>query len=112
MRVAAGSRWDGMRNPLANLDTFAGSHHASPGRFRSTRGHKKALQAKGLRSHDEGPWKIFFLRVNSALLDGIRYPVDRQHVRRYAVVYVMGFRVAHHIVESRYHDFLELLVYQ
>ena len=112
MRVVAGSRWDGMRKPWANLDTFAGSHHASPGRLGQPGVTKKTSQAKGLRSHDEGPWKIFFLRVNPALLDGVRHPIDREHVRCDAVVYVMRIRVTHDIIEGRHHDFLELLVDQ
>src|SRR6266702_7491649 len=50
------------------------------------------------------------LGVNATLADGIRHPVDRQHIRGDAVVHVMRLRVANHIFERRLHDGVELLV--
>ena len=61
-------------------------------------GHKKQTPARdsgGLSA------KSIFLCVNSALLDGVGHPINRQHVGRDAVVHVVGLRVVHDVVETR-----------
>src|ERR1700761_7960354 len=50
------------------------------------------------------------LRVNSALLNRKSNPIDRQHVSRDAVVHVVSFGIANHIVETIPQDGLQLLV--
>src|ERR1019366_10189882 len=50
------------------------------------------------------------LGVDSALADGERHAVDRQHVGRDAVVDMMGLGIAHHGLERLDHDVLQLLV--
>src|SRR5262249_54988206 len=48
--------------------------------------------------------------VNSSLFDGVRYAVNRQHIRRDAVVYIVIFCITDYIVERAHHDIFELLV--
>ncbi len=51
------------------------------------------------------------LGVNSAFFQRKRDAVDRQHVRRDAVIHAVSFGVAHHFVETVLHHVLQAFVH-
>lgn len=48
----------------------------------------------------------FLLGIDAALLDRVGNPVNRQHVGRDPVIYVMGLGIPNNVLERRHHDFL------
>ena len=50
------------------------------------------------------------LCVDTALPDGVRHAINGQHVRRDAIVDVVGLSVANHVVKRRLHDAFQLFV--
>src|ERR1700733_13643276 len=56
--------------------------------------------------------KIFRLRINSALPDGIRRAINGQHISGNPIVDAVSFGVPYHVVERSHHYGFELFVYE